>query len=85
MIISRDDCDYFDELNSNDVLKKFILFRIFPMKDFSTERSPVYGDECWINSTEVFPNRFKAVRKLYESEFIKVVLYNDLQINKLVS
>ena len=85
MIISQEDLDNnFDQFNTNDILHKFIPFRIFRLKDFSIERIPVFGDECWINSTEVFPRRFEAVRNLYESEFIKVVLHKNLQTNQFV-
>lgn len=85
MIISPTDFEDFEEFNNaNEILYKFLPYRIFGIKDFSIERIPVYGDENWTNSTEVFPRRFKAVRKLYESEFIKVILHNNLQTNQLV-
>ena len=67
-----------------DVYDKLLPFRIFRLKDHQSESVPIYGNEDWINSTEIFPKRFEIVRKLYESEFIKVKLCKNTETNEQV-
>lgn len=75
---------YNDNLVTEDAYDEIAPFRIFRIKDFKSEPVPVIGSDEWINSTETFPNKYEALEKLYESEFIKVKLCRNLNTNEQV-
>lgn len=76
---------YNDNLISEDVYDEIAPFRIFRIKDYKSEPVPVIGSEEWLNSTLIFPKKYKILDKIYESEFIKVKLCRNLETEEEVN
>lgn len=51
--------------------------RIFKIRDYASEPRPVYNSAAWTASTREFPERFRPLKTLYESENVKVKLFTD--------
>ena len=72
-------------LEIDDLYARLLPFRIFRISDHKTEPKPVFASPEWIMSTKMFPSRFVKVKNVYESDFVKVKLYQDLQIKETVN
>lgn len=71
-------------LEVDDLYARLLPFRIFRIFDHKTEPKPTYANVEWNMSTKVFPNRFVKVKNVYDSDFVKVKLYQDKQNNETV-